>query len=222
MSSTPWMPGLHADVRVNPAHATVMAAVRGGRGGRRRHGRAGFRFPPGFGPPGGDFRRWDVRFGARPRVGRGDVRAAVLALLAEGPRTGYEIIQEVAERSGGLWRPSAGSVYPVLQQLEDEGLAASVQSDKRKVMELTEAGHRYVQEHAEHTAAPWEAVRDSVDEDDMEIWDLLRQLFMAAVQVQQAGSATQAEEMRRVLADTRRALYRILAEDDAGEDDLDV
>jgi DNA-binding PadR family transcriptional regulator len=113
-------------------------------------------------------------------------------------------------------------VYPVLQQLEDENLARSVQSDKRKVMELTEEGQRYVEEHAEDIAAPWEAVRDSVDEDDMEIWDLLRQLFMAAVQVQQAGSATQAEEMRRVLADTRRALYRILAEDDAGEDDLDV
>jgi hypothetical protein len=93
-------------------------------------------------------------------------------------------------------------------------------------MELTEEGRRYVEEHADETAAPWEAMRDSVDEDALEIRDLLRQVFQAAVQVQHAGSATQAAEMQRVLAETRRALYRILADDadaDAdAEDDLDV
>src|SRR6516162_1729546 len=73
-----------------------------------------------LGGPGGP------KFGGRgPRVRRGDVRAAILDLLGEGqPWNGYQIIQEIAERTQGVWRPSAGSVYPALQQLEDEGLSS--------------------------------------------------------------------------------------------------
>src|ERR671939_154184 len=100
----------------------------------------------GFGPggPGG----WGHagRHGGRGRRGRGNVRAAILALLAEETRHGYAIMTELAARSGGLWRPSPGSVYPVLQQLQDEGLVASRDADGRKVFDLTDAGRQYVQE----------------------------------------------------------------------------
>jgi hypothetical protein len=97
-------------------------------GGRRGHGRGegrGGPFPgPGFRGSGGWMAYGDPRWpGMRPpRARRGDVRAAALALLAESPMNGYQIIQEISERSGGVWRPSPGSVYPALQQLEDEGL----------------------------------------------------------------------------------------------------
>lgn len=218
--SIPWT--LDAgDPRWSALRWAMMTSRRGGRGVPRRPGRADFPFPPGFGPPGEGFGRWGRGFGRGPRAGRGDVRAAVLALLAEEPRNGYQIIQEVTERSGGVWRPSAGSVYPVLQQLEDEGLARPVATGTGKAMELTEEGRRYVDEHSEETAAPWEAIRDSVGEDAMEVRSLLGQVFMAAVQVQHAGSESQAAEMRRILTDTRRSLYRLLAEGETSEDDVD-
>jgi DNA-binding PadR family transcriptional regulator len=155
-------------------------------------------------------------------VRRGDVRAAVLALLAEEPRNGYQIIQEIAERSDGIWRPSAGSVYPALQQLQDEGLARATESGTRRLFELTEEGRTYVEEHAEECAAPWEAVRDTVGEHPMEIRELVRQVGMAAMQVLQAGSASQVAEMRQVLTGTRRSLYRILAQDETSDADHDV
>ena len=92
-------------------------------GGRRRHGRGpGFAGRPGFpgGPPGfAGFGPWpgEPRMMRGPRAKRGDVRAAALALLAEEPMNGYQIIGEISERSDGVWRPSPGSVYPALQQL---------------------------------------------------------------------------------------------------------
>src|SRR5215213_10877443 len=98
---------------------------RGGRGGGREHGF------PGFGPPRG------------PRARRGDVRAALLVLLAEEPRNGYQLIQELSERSGGMWQPSPGAVYPALSQLEDEGLVRSVETDGRRSFRLTDEGSRY-------------------------------------------------------------------------------
>src|SRR6266480_2634349 len=112
-----------------------MAKMAGGRGhlGRGR-GRRDFLFSfpvPGPGGFPGQF------FGRGPRVGRGDVRAAILVLLAEGPKHGYQVMQELTERSGGMWRPSPGSIYPTLQLLEDEGLVRSAESDGRRVFELT-------------------------------------------------------------------------------------
>jgi DNA-binding PadR family transcriptional regulator len=209
-----------------------MTAEHGGRGKRRGHrGRSGFSaddpagglrppFPPGFGPPGDDRRAWHAHFrGGGPRVRRGDVRAAVLALLAEEPRNGYQIIQEIAKRSDGIWRPSAGSVYPALQQLQDEGLARATESGTRRLFELTEEGRAYVEEHAEECAAPWETVRDTVGQDPVEIRELVRQVGIAAMQVLQAGSASQVAEMRKILTGTRRSLYRILARDEASDAD---
>src|SRR5213079_3522103 len=104
-----------------------------------RHGRGGWGGPwggPPFGPRG-------FGGGRRRRMRRGDVRAAVLVLLAEEPRNGYGLMQEIERRSDGVWRPSPGSVYPALQQLEDEGLVRSTESDGRRVFELTEAGRAH-------------------------------------------------------------------------------
>ncbi|MBB4933003.1 DNA-binding PadR family transcriptional regulator [Lipingzhangella halophila] len=184
-----------------------MAAERGGGGRGRGRGWGG---PPGpWGPRGGGF-----GFPPGPKVRRGDVRASILALLAEGPRNGYQIIQEIEERSGGVWRPSAGSVYPALQQLEDEGLVRAVHEGTRRLFELTEEGRTHSDTHAAGQSAPWEAMAEGVGEQTAELHELAREVAMAAVQVARAGSTTQVTEARRVLTDTRRSLYRVLAEDE--------
>src|SRR6266480_3434189 len=92
-----------------------------------------------------------------PKAGRGDVRAAILALLREGPRTGYQIMSEIEERSGGAWRPSPGAVYPALSQLADEGLIAGEESGGRRAFRLTEAGREYVEQHPERARGAWES-----------------------------------------------------------------
>ena len=167
----------------------------------------GFRGGP-FGPP---------RFGGRgPRVRRGDVRAAILDLLAEGqPWNGYQIIQEIGARTQGVWRPSAGSVYPALQQLEDEALirAEAAGEDRRRMYTLTEEGRAYVTEHADELKASWDAVTGSVDQAEYQLRETIRQVAVAVTQVAQAGSAAQVQQAGKILADTRRALYRILAAD---------
>src|SRR5215510_8731282 len=134
------------------------------RGGRRGHVRGGPGFPgrPGF-PGGPHFTAgwWmgEPRMGRGPRAKRGDVRAAALALLAEGPMNGYQIIQEIGARSGGLWRPSPGSVYPALQQLEDEGLIRAESGDGgRRAYQLTDEGESYASAHPDELRAPWEVV----------------------------------------------------------------
>jgi DNA-binding PadR family transcriptional regulator len=181
---------------------------------------------PGPGPwPGPPFEKFVTRggpwgpqkFGGRgPRVRRGDVRAAILDLLAEGqPWNGYQIIQEIGARTQGVWRPSAGSVYPALQQLEDEGLiTAAAGEDRRRNYTLTDEGRAYVEAHADELKASWDAVTGSVDDAAVEMHNLARQVAMAAVQVAQAGSRAQVQQASKILADTRRALYRILAAED--------
>jgi len=161
-----------------------------------------------FGPP---------RFGGRgPRVRRGDVRAAILDLLAEGqPWNGYQIIQEIGARTQGVWRPSAGSVYPALQQLEDEALIQTeAGEDRRRMYTLTEEGRAYVEEHADELKASWDAVTGSVNDTEVQLRHTIHQVMVAVSQVAQAGSAAQVQQAGKILADTRRALYRILAADD--------
>jgi DNA-binding PadR family transcriptional regulator len=152
-----------------------------------------------------------------PKVKRGDVRAAALSLLAEGPRNGYQIIQEIAERSGGLWKPSPGSVYPALQQLEDEGLIQAGQTGGRKVYQLTDEGQAYVEGHADELAAPWAAVAETLDDGAVEVHALLGQLHMAVGQATQAATPAQINEVRKVLGNARRAIYAILAEEPADD-----
>ncbi|MDQ6837091.1 MAG: PadR family transcriptional regulator [Actinomycetota bacterium] len=160
---------------------------------------------PHFGGPGGP----GSFFGHGPRANRGDIRAAILALLAEAPMHGYQVIQEIGTRSGGVWTPSPGSVYPTLQHLEDEGLIASEQGEGKKVFSLTEAG-RATNPGAR---APWEEV--GVDARLVELRDGIGQVANAVRQIARGGTPAQVKAAKTVLADTRRALYRILAEDDA-------
>jgi DNA-binding PadR family transcriptional regulator len=176
-----------------------------------RHGRrggfgTGFGGPFGFGGAGGPFGR-----GQRAR--RGDVRAALLVLLAEEPRNGYQLMQEIERRSDGVWRPSPGSVYPALQQLEDEGLVRSDEGEGRKLFHLTEAG-REAAATATAGAAPWDAASESVDADAWELFNVARQVGMAIFQIAQVGTAEQLASAREVLTNARRSLYGILAEDD--------
>ena len=145
---------------------------------------------------------------------RGDVRAAILALLREQQRNGYQIIQEIERRSSGLWKPSAGSVYPALQQLEDEGLIEAVEDAGRREFRLTDAGRTYADEHPDELAAPWASVADSIDEDSRSLFEIMAAVGAATIQVGQAGSDAQVAKARQLLADTRKGLYRILAEED--------
>ncbi|MBP2367110.1 PadR family transcriptional regulator [Pseudonocardia parietis] len=172
--------------------------------------------PGGFGPggfgPGGPGRG----FGRRGRrTARGDVRTAVLAVLADGPRHGYEIIQEITARSGGQWKPSPGSVYPMLSQLEDERLVRSEQTDGRRVVHLTEEGTRHVEEHRAALDAVWAPFSEenaTGDEPGDGLGEELSKLFAAAQQVAAAGSAEQITSATESLAEARKALYRLLAE----------
>jgi DNA-binding PadR family transcriptional regulator len=179
--------------------------------GRHRHGppfgRGGSLFGPFlFGGPGG--------FPRGTRARRGDVRAAALLLLAEEPRNGYQIMQEIEQRSGGVWRPSPGSVYPALAQLEDEGLVRLDEKDGRRTYVLTDAGRAYVGARRDDLAAPWEEMSDSVDEDVASLFKDIRQVAIATAQIARVGTARQTAEARTVLANARRALYGLLAEDE--------
>jgi DNA-binding PadR family transcriptional regulator len=179
---------------------------------RRGRGRP-FRGPfPGMGP-GGPRGGFPGRGGRRGRrTPRGDVRSAVLALVAEQPRHGYEIIQEIGERTGGVWRPSPGSIYPTVSQLEDEGLVRIEQADGRRVVHLTEAGTGYVNEHRAELDAVWEAVGRDVDDDATALWEQLTQLHAAAHQVMSAGTPEQITAAGAALAEARKTIYRLLAE----------
>jgi DNA-binding PadR family transcriptional regulator len=204
-------------------HFDGRMGLEGGRGRRRGRGRHG---PFGFGGPGGGFPFGGFgpfdrggMFGPGPKVGRGDVRTAVLRLLAEEPRNGYQLIQELTERSGGVWRPSPGSVYPALQQLEDEGLIRAEERDGKRVFRLTEEGQGAVKALG-NVAAPWDTAAEGFDTEAgalaVELRMLIAQVASAVVQVAQAGNGEQIARAKEVMTQTRRSLYRILAEDDEG------
>lgn len=123
-------------------------------------------------------------------------------------------MQEIEERSEGVWRPSPGSVYPTLQQLEDEGLVRSKESGGQRLLELTDVGRTALEGRAKDAAPPWEQMADGVSGQTLELGSLVRQIGMAVMQVMQAGTDAQVEEARKILTDSRRSLYRILAEDD--------
>jgi len=139
---------------------------------------------------------------------RGAIREATLALLAEQPMHGYQVMQELGERSGGRWRPSAGSVYPTLQQLEDEGLVTVEDRDGRRTFALTDAGRTAAQ--AIPADRPW--TRGEPGDD---LGGLARELGIAAIQVNRVGTPAAQAAARTILTEARRSLYRLLADDDA-------
>jgi DNA-binding PadR family transcriptional regulator len=179
-----------------------MTGERPGRHGHRRS-RRGMHGHGGFGGP----------LGPGRRAGRGDIRAAILTLLAEEPMHGYQIIQVISERSGGNWTPSPGSVYPTLQQLEDEGLIEPAASESgRRVFALTDAGKEA--QTADTTPAPWEEAVEEADNDLVELRNLVQQVVGATRQVAQAGTQAQIKGAQDVLRTARKGIYKLLAEDE--------
>ncbi|MBY8885945.1 PadR family transcriptional regulator [Streptomyces sp. PTM05] len=172
-------------------------------------------FGPPFGGPwggGGPFGPGRGRGGPRGRARRGDVRASILALLKDRPMHGYEMIQEIAERSGGAWKPSPGSVYPTLQLLEDEGLIASASEGGKKLFTLTEAGRTEAEAGSD---APWEEAGRGID------WEAMQEIKQAGFglveafrQVWATGSPAQREKAMTVVNEARKKLYLILADED--------
>lgn len=202
---------------------------------RRRQARREFRdhvrehrgdggFGPGFGGPGGGFgpgfgfgfgpggrggRRGGPRGGGRGR--RGDVRAAILKLLTAGPMHGYEMIQEINERSQQLWKPSPGSVYPTLQLLVDEGLLVATESEgSKKLFELTEDG-RAAAEKIE--TAPWDEITQGADPAAMGLRTAVGQLMGAVGQSAHAATPEQQQRIVDIVNNARREIYHVLGED---------
>jgi DNA-binding PadR family transcriptional regulator len=147
----------------------------------------------------------------RGRARRGDVRAAALALLAERPMHGYEMIQELASRTNGIWRPSPGSIYPALQMLEDEGLIRSQHEGGKRLFELTDAG-RAENEARGEGLSPWEQVAQDADPSVYNLWSAIRQIVVATKQVADAGTPEQQAAAEALLTEVRRKLYLILAD----------
>ena len=145
------------------------------------------------------------------RMGRGDIRTAILLALAEEPMHGYQVIQAIETRSRGAWKPSPGSIYPTLQLLADEGLVTAEQVGERKVYSLTEAGRAVAAESAEEphpsdARRPWNDERAALPKAGAK-------LASAIGQVVQGGSREQAQSAVAVIDEARRKLYAILAED---------
>ena len=151
-------------------------------------------------------------WGRGPRARRGDVRVGILGLLAEKPMHGYQVIQELSDRSGGAWRPSPGSVYPTLQLLEDEGLVSATEVEGKRVYELTEAGRAQVAERKDAGAMPWDQVASEMGEEAPALRNVFMQVGAAVWQVGSAGSPEQAQKVVAILEETRKRIYGVLAE----------
>lgn len=177
------------------------------RPGGQRHGHGVWRGQnPGFARHSGHKR-------AHGRGRRGFVREAILALLAEEQLNGYQIIQSMEERTSGRWKPSAGSVYPALNLLADEGLIEPTDSEERPQWQLTDAGRAYVAEHSDDLKEPWRRAGGEADR-VLDIRSEISQLRLALQQLSLVGTTEQKEQGKTVMADARRAIYRILAADD--------
>ena len=153
----------------------------------------------------------------RGRIHRGDVRTAILLVLADEPMHGYQIMQAMSDRTGGAWRPSPGAVYPTIAQLEDEGLVTTQEEGGRRLVTLTSEGRSYVAERSAQRGDPFAGFADRPAGPDLR--DSLHELHAAARQIASSGTAAQVEAAAHVLAQARRSLYLILAgeAEDTGE-----
>lgn len=169
---------------------------------------------------------WAPRRGGghrRPKVRRGDVRTAILAVLAEAgePTNGYQVIQQISARSNGQWRPSPGSVYPTIAQLEDEGLVEDAPTG-RKALQLTDEGRAWVADHQSEIDGLWAPFGDEgADEEPDDLRQVIGQAVAAIVQIASTGTPDQRDRAVRILADTRRRLYGVLADGPDAEGDED-
>jgi DNA-binding PadR family transcriptional regulator len=195
-----WLFSRGRGMRPSPEEIEQLIAWRRGMGG----GPFGGPGPFGRGPGG--------RGRGRGRARRGDVRLALLRLLAEEPANGYQLMQTIEERSGGRWRPSPGSVYPTLAQLEDEGLIRSAEAEGARRFEITDAGREHLETRADEPE-PWKPADEEGENAIAELAPLVIQIGKAAWQVASVGDDAQRARATEVLAEARRALYRILAED---------
>jgi DNA-binding PadR family transcriptional regulator len=154
-----------------------------------------------------------------PRVRRGDVRTAILDVLRNEPMNGYQIITQIAERTGGAWKPSPGSVYPTISQLEDEGLIEGSEEGGRRTLRLTDEGRAYVEQNADDVAGVWEPFEAPAAEEGRADFTNLKpeigQVMNAVWQIITTGTDQQKREAIEVLVETRRKLYGLLAEGDA-------
>ena len=213
------MNGIHDDKFLEPPFGREQfepGRFERGRGRRGPHGHRGGGFGPGFGPrggfgpgfgPGGGF---GPGFGPGPRrASRGDVRWAILSLLAEAPSNGYGLIKTIAEKTSGTWRPSPGSIYPTLQQLVDEDLVEPLSEGRRTDFTLTDAGKAYVAEHAEELENAWnsdaEGSGPAFHQSVGKLMGVIHQFRTAATEEQRNAAVEKLDE-------TRRALYQILAD----------
>lgn len=205
-----------------------------GGGGWPGHGPWGGGSPFGpefpFGKRRGPGPGWSFDGRHRPRAARGDTRLAILALLQEGPRHGYQLIQDIRERSDNTWNPSPGSIYPALSALQDEGLIDDEKLDGRRVFSLTDAGSAYVADRAEDLQRVFADNTASPEPEDLtDLRDLVWGVGGAAITVIGSGTEEQRVRAREILARTRRELYRLLSEEgdegpaasDVDEDDPD-
>ena len=172
---------------------------------QRGHGHRGH---GGRGPSGRRGRGGRGHGDRRHRANRGDIRAAILALLAEEPMHGYQMMQELAERSKGAWQPSPGSVYPTLQQLADEGLVISTDDGGRNLFELADPGR--AAHEASTTPPPWENLVGTDNFVDMR--RAASSVMGATKQIAQVGSPEQVTSATEILTDARQRLYQLLAE----------
>lgn len=177
------------------------------------HGRG---FGRGFGPGGPGFGGFGPGFGpggprGSRRANKGDVRSAIISLLAEAPSNGYGLIRAIEEKTGGAWRPSPGSIYPTLQQLVDEELISPTGTERRTDYELTEAGRSYLADHAEEIQKAWDATPGQSDA-DAAFHESVGKLFGVVHQFRASATDAQRAAASEKLDEVRRALYLILAD----------
>ena len=183
---------------------------------RFHHDGSGHGHSRGFGPdfsagfPGPDFGRGFGPRGPR-RANKGDIRSVILSLLADGPSNGYGLIKAIAERTGGAWRPSPGSVYPTLQQLVDEDLIVSTGDGRKTEFDLTDAGRAHVADRADELKSAWDAT-PVPSEATKTFFDSVGNLMGVVHQFRSAATDEQKTAAAKQLDETRKALYRILAE----------
>ena len=183
---------------------------RGGPHEGRGHHRGGRGRGPGGPGPWGGRGPWGPPRGRRRE--RGDERAAILLLLAEQPRHGYEILTELADRSDGQWQPSPGSIYPVLKRLARDGLVTAAHEDGKRIFSLTDEGRSVVEAERGAWGEPWAQSSSPDEEAAMELWSEGKQLGAAVWQVSQLNDPEQLAAATAVLVEARKRIYGLLAQ----------